>query len=807
MTSTFKGHDQGVRPHGTPSWGIPMPGGATAVLDQHLRFTGWSREAEELFGLASEEVLGRSADAVLADTETGAGVSSAAGDGGTAWSLDPRPVRRGDGRPAPVSLSLTPLALGVGATGWLLVARDSELAHWEARGRAMLDGLDRESPVQLVVYDTDARVRWVNAAIEKQFGVTLEEVAGRFVKDILPEGEVLGEVDGTATTVEEIVQRVARTSSPVVDVRYRSPTLLEPRHERVWSCSYFRLQDEEGRPIGVCEVGLDITDRYVARQRLALLSRASGSIGRTLDIRRTAGELVELVVPEFAEAVTVDIFEPVLRGQEPQHASTRPALCRVAHRTDHAAAKDIAYDELETVRLRCLAENASATDAATRVFALPLKARGTTLGVAAFARSRHADPFENEEIGLAEELVSRTAVCLDNARRYTREHATALMLQRDLLPRTLPEQPGVEVAHRYLPAAGPAGVGGDWYDVIPLSGARVGLVVGDVVGHGTGAAATMGRVRTTVAALAALDFAPDELLARLDDLVARTGAPPSGPAEAEDQALGVTCLYAIYDPVSRHCVMARAGHLPPVLVTPDGHAELVDLPAGPPLGLGGLPFECADIELPEGAMLALYTDGLVENRQTDIDARIRSLCTALSGPGNGQLDKTCDWVITSLLPQAPEDDAALLLLRVHALAESLVATWDMASDAGEVARARSLALDQLAAWGGDEAASFVVELVVSELVTNAIRYGGAPVCLRLIRERGLIVEVSDGGHTSPHLRRAAMEDEGGRGLFLVAQLTQRWGTRYTSRGKTIWTEVPLSPAQLPGTFPGERFEL
>lgn len=809
MTSIFTGHDQGVRPHGTPSSGMPTPGGATAVLDRHLRFTGWSREAEELFGLASEEVLGRSADAVLADTETGAGISSAAGDGGTAWSLGPRPVRRGDGRPVPVSLSLTPLALGVGATGWLLVAVDSELAHWEALGRAMLDGLDRESPVQLVIYDTDARVRWINAAIEKQFGISLKEVAGRLLKDILPQGEVLEEADRPVTSVEEIVQRVARTGSPVVDVRYRSATFLAPHHERVWSCSYFRLQDEEGRPIGVCEAGLDITDRYVARQRLALLSRASGSIGRTLDIRHTAGELAELVVPEFAEAVIVDIFEPVLGGEEPQYFGTHPTLCRVAHRTDHTAAKDTAYDELDTVSLRCLAENAPATDAATHVLALPLKARGTTLGVAAFARPQHADPFEHEEIQLAEELVSRTAVCLDNARRYTREHATALMLQRDLLPRALPEQPGVEVAHRYLPAAGHAGVGGDWYDVIPLSGARVGLVVGDVAGHGMGAAATMGRVRTTVAALAALDLAPDELLARLDDLVARTGIPTSGAAEAEteDQALGVTCLYAIYDPVSRHCVMARAGHLPPVLVTPDGHTELVDLPAGPPLGLGGLPFECADIELQEGAMLALYTDGLVENRQTDIDAGIRSLCTALSGPGNGQLDRICDRVITRLLPQAPEDDAALLLLRVHALAESLVATWDMACDAAEVARARSLALDQLAAWGVDEAASFVVELVVSELVTNAIRYGNAPVCLRLIQERGLIVEVSDGGHTSPHLRRAAMEDEGGRGLFLVAQLTQRWGTRYTSTGKTIWTEVPLSPAELPGTFPGERFEL
>ncbi|MEV6796660.1 ATP-binding SpoIIE family protein phosphatase [Streptomyces sp. NPDC051320] len=335
---------------------------------------------------------------------------------------------------------------------------------------------------------------------------------------------------------------------------------------------------------------------------------------------------------------------------------------------------------------------------------------------------------------------------------------------------------------------------------MPLSGARVGLVVGDVAGHGMNAAATMGRLRTTVAALAALDLAPEELLARLDDLVVQSGAVRTAD-EAEDQAFGVTCLYAIYGPASRICVVARAGHPPLVLVTPGGRAELLDLPAGPPLGLGGLPFESTEVQLPEDAVLALYTDGMVESRDRDIDVGNRALCEAVSRSDRGPLEDLCDNVTAALLPRPPEDDAALLLVRVHALAEDRVSTWDIRDDPGDVARSRSLVCERLEQWAVNEGASFTVELVVSELVTNAIRYGRPPIRLRLIRERGLIVEVSDGGHTSPHLWRAAMEDGGGRGLLVVAQLTQTWGTRYTPAGKTIWTEVSLDSNRLEALAP------
>jgi serine phosphatase RsbU (regulator of sigma subunit) len=428
------------------------------------------------------------------------------------------------------------------------------------------------------------------------------------------------------------------------------------------------------------------------------------------------------------------------------------------------------------------------------VMAVPLAARGTTLGVAVFIRHRHPDPFQRDDLVLAEELASRAAVCIDNARRYTRERGTAVTLQRSLLPQRLPEQSAVEVASRYLPAGARAGVGGDWFDVIPLSGARVALVVGDVVGHGIHASATMGRLRTAVRTLADIDLPPDELLTRLDDLVARLATETEG---AEGTAgngetagdVGATCLYAVYDPVSRRCALARAGHPLPVVVGADGSAELLDLPAGPPLGLGGLPFESLEIELREGSLLALYTDGLIEARDRDVDAGVSRLREVLSRP-TASLDALCDAVLAATLPRRPVDDVALLVARTRALDADRVAAWDIAPDPAAVATARKKAVARLEEWGLTETA-FVTELIVSELVTNAIRHARPPIQLRLIHDRNLICEVSDASSTAPHMRRARTFDEGGRGLLLVAQLTRRWGTRPTAEGKTIWTEQHL----------------
>ncbi len=415
------------------------------------------------------------------------------------------------------------------------------------------------------------------------------------------------------------------------------------------------------------------------------------------------------------------------------------------------------------------------------------------LGVVSFWRAGESEPFEVTDLPDAEELVAKSAVATDNARRYTRERATALALQRSLLPQQLPGQTAVEVAFRYLPAGSQAGVGGDWFDVIPLSGSRVALVVGDVVGHGINASATMGRLRTAVRTLADVDLPPDELLTHLDDLVVHlTGDEEAGTAESDVAAageLGATCLYSVYDPVSRRWALASAGHLLPAVITRDGTVEFVSGFVGPPLGLGGLPFETTELTLPAGSVLALYSDGLVKSRERDFDEGLDTLRDALEA-GTASLEDACDTVIHTLVGERPADDIALLLARTHALTSDRVAIWDIPADPSLVMWARKVAVEQLDEWGLVEGA-FTTELLVSELVTNAIRYGDSPIQLRLIRDRTLICEVSDASSTAPHLRRARDYDEGGRGLFLVAQLSQNWGARHTTVGKTLWCEQKL----------------
>ncbi|MFB8174847.1 amino acid permease [Streptomyces sp. NPDC055966] len=380
----------------------------------------------------------------------------------------------------------------------------------------------------------------------------------------------------------------------------------------------------------------------------------------------------------------------------------------------------------------------------------------------------------------------------------TRGYGVALKLQRGLLPRRLPRHAAVGSASRYVPADNRSGVGGDWYDVIPLSGTRVGLVVGDVLGHGLGAAATMGRLRTGVRVLARLDLSPDELLSRLTDLVEQT-AHEAGAGRRiphADAALGVSCLYAVYDPVSGKCGVARAGEQVGLAIVPPrtGVAGCPELPLGPPLGIGGLPYQSTELDLEPGSLLVLFTEGLLQAADGR-DAGLAQLYRVLAG-GRGSLEEQCDSVVTSLLPGPADVDATLLMVRTRLLDRNQHAEWAVLPEPAAVAAIRTAVSKQLGDWGlGDLA--FATELIVSELVTNAIRYVGGPIQVRVIRDRTLICEVSDTGHTSPNLRHAASDDEGGRGLFIIAQMTHHWGTRYTSTGKTIWTEQDLQPGVAP----------
>ncbi|MFE5032717.1 SpoIIE family protein phosphatase [Streptomyces sp. NPDC056683] len=621
-----------------------------------------------------------------------------------------------------------------------------------------------------------------------------------------------------------------------------------------------RLTDDPGLVDAVARRLLALSTRYVDRigeqgvlafqeerdrrlqWRMSLVNEAGLRVGTALDIARTTQELADLAAEDFADLVTVDLLDSVVRGDAPR--AERFLLRRVAQGTyapGGGPEPAVKVQELHSCpdgspAARALATGRparhTAADRATLV--VPLTARGTTLGVARFSRHRDPARFDDEDLVLAQEIAARAAVAVDNACRYTHARATALTLQRSLLPRRTAEQSAAEVACRYLPAGGRAGVGGDWYDVIPLSGARVALVVGDVVGHGIHAAATMGRLRTAVRTLADIDLPPDELLTHLDDVVVRLCAeaaadpdpdpgpgsrPARGPGSARGPGpgpgpgldpgpdpgaapagdIGATCLYAVYDAVAGRCSLARAGHVPPTVVHRDGTAGLLDLPPGPPLGLGGLPFEAVETDLPEGSLLALYTDGLLEGHDHDVEAGLAALREVLVRPA-ASLEAACDTVLQALLPtDRPHDDVALLLARPRTLGADRVAVWDLAPDPAAVAPARAGVARQLTAWDLEDLA-FAAELVVSELVTNAIRYGSPPIRLRLILPRtpdrpgdgparAVLCEVSDAGGAVPHLRRARTFDEGGRGLLLVAQLAARWGTRHARHGKTVWAEL------------------
>ena len=791
----------------SPEYPFDEAATARAVIDDSGVLVEWSAGAERLLGHRAAEVVGRPAAELLAD-ERGRGAPE-----GDRWD-GVLTLRRRDGGTLAVWLLAHRLRpQGEGTHRWLVVT------PLEGDGpRLPDDPLDQvgllASPCAIAIYDERLRLRRMNGVMAEVLHLSEEHVRG------LRAPELTGRAQ--SYDIERQLLRVLTTGRGT-DVRTYVPVGGDRTH--AWLARMAPITDGRGRVRGVSVAAHDFTEQYLAQERLQLVNEASVRIGTTLDVTRTAQELADICVPALADFMSVDLLDPPEHGGEaPTGWPAAPlTLRRTAHRSVNAGSPEAVvkpghvdvYPTPSPQADALLAGHTLVASTATddlaqwlswdparaerireygihTTMSVPIQARGTTLGVAVLTRFKNPEPFTPDDVLLAEEITARAAVCIDNARRYSRERETALALQRSLLPRTLPRTAALEAASRYLPAAR-SGVGGDWFDVIPLSGLRVAMVVGDVVGHGIQASATMGRLRTAVRTLADIDLAPDELLTHLDDLVVRLSEEAG--TDGVSGEVGATCLYAVYDPVSRRCTMARAGHPSPVMVPPGGAPREIEVPAGPPLGLGGLPFESAEVELREGTVLALYTDGLIETRERDVDASHALLCDALSAFSDS-LDETCDRVLHALLPPGgAADDVALLLARTQGLPSSRVATWDIPADPALVAPIRKQVLEQLSVWNLTEA-SFTAELVVSELVTNAIRYGIHPIRLRLIHDaQTLICEVSDTSHTAPHLRRAKIFDEGGRGLLLVAQLTQRWGSRHTADGKTIWAEIGLLDAE------------
>ncbi|SEM44766.1 SpoIIE family protein phosphatase [Streptacidiphilus jiangxiensis] len=558
-----------------------------------------------------------------------------------------------------------------------------------------------------------------------------------------------------------------------------------------------------------------LVEAQAAQARLALLNDASSQIGTTLDLQRTAEELVELVVPRFADFVTVDLLDSVVQDgfiEEDQplmppdgrvllravavgevqgnllgsaadqvgQVSRSAAIYAESLRTGRSIL--FAHVDVETMHRITSHENRvePALSAGVHSYLMvPLLARGQVLGGAEFIRMGHnPTPFDDDDVALAEELAARAAVAIDNARLYRRERSTALMLQHSLLPQEIRTTPGLDIAYRYLPASVISEVGGDWFDVIPLSCGRVALVVGDVMGHGMRAAASMGQLRTAARTLIGMDLAPDRVLRRLDETAAAMG-----------EGQFATCVCAVFDPLDGRVVVASAGHLPPVLVEPDGTAVLLTLPTGAPLGVGGVPFEATEFTLPGEALLCLYTDGLVERRGRDLDVGLELLRDTVAEERDS-LEQRCDAVLEALAAGNSEDDIAVILARVLPRRLDWIAVLDLSDDPEVVGEARRFVRATLAAWQLTGLTD-VAQLLVSELVSNALLHAGHPTQLRLIRDRVLSIAVADTDARVPRVRHADADDEGGRGMLLINELAYRWGSRATAGGKLVWLELEL----------------
>ncbi|QKV95837.1 SpoIIE family protein phosphatase [Streptomyces sp. NA02950] len=700
-----------------------------------------------------------------------------------------------------------------------------ELAAWtgprlpDPRERPPEPWHGRESAEHRIAPDSVSRALWHMSdaffAVDAQWRITFVNVEAERL--LGASHALLGR-----TLWESFARLGVEAAEPGLPARYRraaeggAPSGFEVRWPTNQRWYYMRLVPV---PDGLAVYAADITEsrareeeraatERAAAERSARIGQLTGALAQALTMRDVVSAIADRVLPPFgASGFVVHLIEgdvvqvagavgypqTFLEAMDGSPVGDLSPISEV-----HRTRAPIFIDSIEEFNRRYPTQADRPLSARKAAWAfLPLVVSGRDIGcsVISFAEPRQ---LTGEERALLSALSGLMAQAIERARLYDTEHTRAKELQRGLLPRALPTVHAVTTAARYLPASEGIEVGGDWYDVIPLSGARVALVIGDVMGHGLSEAATMGRLRTAVHTLADLEFPPAELLTRLNDLVSDFG-----------DSFYATCLYAVYDPVTATCAYARAGHPPPAVVRP---GEPVRFPAhapDPPLGAARPPFETTEISLSEGSLLVLYTDGLVESAARDIDRGMehlaRTLSGAASGPGSGpgarhiwrerargesaSLERLCDDLLAELVPekQGRADDAALLIARTHVIAPEDIATWPLSPGPVAASEARDHVREQLLRWKLTPLTT-TAELLVSELVGNAVRHGKGPVELRLLRGEGLICEVSDGSLTTPRIRHASETDEGGRGLQLVSALSQRWGTRYTAAGKCIWTE-------------------
>ncbi|MFI7363846.1 SpoIIE family protein phosphatase [Streptomyces sp. NPDC050149] len=793
-------------PHDAVAGRVPL---AVVVVDADGLVSHWSTGARRLFGVSREDAVGCPAGELL--PVTGA--------------------LRQRGDPLPDS--------AYAEFGPELDSSLSGTVAYPAAGRARVDEPDRgridvlwwayplvgPGPERLLVLAADAEPLRSDGEDEGQgsetvapgFALHTDFPGYRELSSRLP--EILPSMS---------VREATRIVSQVLELGY--PVLEFSRHDRIPVTPDWGVPQRAGRrtaggpqaragdafvPRAAPRPELDL--EYAAvRERLEFLNEVSGRIGTSLDLERTIREVTSAAVPRFTDFAGTHLRAAVLAGEGfpdgPPDVTTIWHRVWVEHNDEPGRWDDtvpvgesIAFPE-HTPFFQCMVTGEPvivpyvSEELSNRIsgefekrdlrplithrslLIVPLKARDVVLGFMVLMRRPGREPFDDMDRTTGAELAARAGLVLDNARMYTYQENVAETLQDSMLPQIEPRMAGCDIATRYLPGARLGRVGGDWFDSVKLPGSRTALVVGDVMGHGLNSAAMMGQLRTAVLTMATMEMPPAQLLRNLDDLAQRLG----------EQYLA-TCLYAVYDPIRSELQIANAGHIPPVLVrAEDGRAELLDLPTGAPIGVGGVAFETATVRVRPGDRLVLCTDGLVEVRGQDIGAGLAALCASAAHPA-ASMDDACDTIIRALNPSGGrKDDVALLMARLNGVPDGDVAAWQLALDPREVARARRLVRGRLLDWELPDAVE-AAELMVSELVTNAVKHGRTHhIGLRLVRTGALLCEVTDDEPAPATLLDATADDESGRGLVLVSSLAREWGTSTTARGKTVWFELALS---------------
>lgn len=664
---------------------MDLLGVCAVVLDHTGRIVLWSPQAEEVFGYTAQEALGRYAAHLLVDQghrDLAVGLFSRVIATGTSWA-GAFPVRHKDGVSRLVEFRNMRLLDEGGEVYALGIAAGRQVLHRMETGLALCEKLVSQSPIGVALLDNELRYLLVNPALERINGLPAADHIGRRPRDILTFLDV--------ATIESCLREVLDTGTPITDRYVVGRTPADPDTDHAWSVSYYRLEGAHGQLLGVANSVVDVTERHRAeaeaergRRGLALLATAAANVGTTLEVERTAQELADVMVPDLADIAAVDILDSALELRHgadvhgPRRfralglASAYPTEAAVAadrlgdlasYRADRLitrcvrTGRPVLVPEVSAADLEHIARDREAARALARsgvhsYLAVPLTAHQQVLGAVDLVRARNAEPFDDDDVLLAGELAHRAAIAIDNARWHQSIRLTAETLQRSLLPGPPPPLHGLDIASRYQPAQASCAVGGDWYDIIPLDHDRTALVVGDVMGHGIDAAATMGRLRTATQAFADLAMPPDEVLHHLDTTTARL------------ETHIATCVYAVYDPHRHACHIANAGHMPPVLIPHGRPPRLLELPAGTPLGVGHAQYSTTDVELRPGDRLVLYTDGLVETRHHTIDERLDQLLQLLRH--SGPIESTCTDLLEALRDGDTTDDIALLIAQARA---------------------------------------------------------------------------------------------------------------------------------------------